>query len=85
VETLLSLLVGFLSGVLYNEHIYRQSIKFPKSNPFHSFLIRLFLLGAVAAYVAKMGGVEALLAFLGGNLAGRFLHTLLRAFVIVRY
>ena len=43
------------------------------------------MLGAVALLIAKMWGAEALLTFLVGNLIGRFLHTFLRAFVIVRY
>ena len=84
-DLLLSFLCGFLSGILYNEHIYRQSLRFPKSRPFHSFLIRFSLLGILALLIAEVWGAEALLPFLVGNLVGRFLHTFLRAFLIVRY
>ena len=80
-----SLLLGFFSGILYNEHIYRQSVRFPRSRPFLSFLVRFSLLGAVALLVAFLWKSEGLLLFLAGNLAGRLLHTFLRAFVIVRY
>ena len=84
-DLLLPLLLGFLSGLLYNEHIYRQSLKFPRSRPYLSFFVRFSILGTVALAVALIWDAEGLLFFLGGNLAGRFLHTFLRAFVIVRY
>ncbi len=84
-ELALSFLLGFISGVLYNEHIYRQSMRFPRSRPFLSFLVRFSLLSVVAFLVAHLWKAEGLLLFLVGNLAGRFLHTFLRAFLIVRY
>ena len=83
-ELILSFLCGLLSGVFYNEHIYRHSLRFPESKPFQSFLLRFSLLGVLAILVAQAGGTEALLSFAGGNLIGRFIHTFLRAFVIVR-
>jgi len=84
VEILLLFLFGLLSGILYNEHIYRRSLLFPRSNPLTSFLLRFSLLGVALFLVAKVGGAEALLSFVGGNLVGRFVHTFLRAFLTVR-
>ncbi len=84
-DVLISLLLGFGSGLLYNEHIYRQSLSFPKRNPFLSFWVRLFLLGCVSLGVALQFSEKGLLAFLSANLLARLIHTLLRGFVIVRY
>lgn len=84
-EILFSLLLGFLSGLLYNEHIYRQARTFPKRRFLLSFWIRFLPLGILALLVAKLWGSEALLGFILSNLIARFLHTLLRGFVVVRY
>ena len=74
-----------ITGLLYNEHIYRQSVRFPKSKPISGFWIRLILTGIVALLIAETLGAKHLLVFLGGNLLARLLHTLFRGFLIVRY
>jgi len=84
-EFLLSLLLGFISGLLYNEHIYRQARGFPKRKLLLSFWIRFLPLGILAFLIAKFWGGEALLGFILANLVARFLHTFLRGFVVVRY
>ncbi len=84
-EALISLLLGFFSGLLYNEHIYRQAIRFPRKSPLLSFWVRLSLLGAITLAVALHFSPTALILFLTANLLARLVHTLLRGFVIVRY
>jgi len=84
-ELLLSLLLGFVSGLLYNEHIYRQARIFPKRKLFLSFWIRFLPLGLLALLIAKFWGGKALLVFILANLVARFLHTIFRGFVVVRY
>jgi hypothetical protein len=84
-EIVLSALIGALLGLIYNEQLYRQSLRYPKSSPMVSFWLRLLFTGFVAVAVARWFGGEGLLAFLGGNLLARAVHTLLRAFPIVRY
>jgi len=84
-EALISLLLGFVSGLLYNEHIYRQAVRFPRRSPFLSFWFRLSLLGGITLAVALHFSATGLILFLTANLLARLLHTLLRGFVIVRY
>ncbi|HIQ31568.1 MAG TPA: hypothetical protein EYH49_05355 [Aquifex aeolicus] len=80
-ELSLSFLVGLVSGALYSEHLYRQTRKFPRSNPLASFMFRLTLLGVVGVWIAQGWGVEHLLSFFAGNLAGRFMHLFLKILV----
>ncbi|RLJ71366.1 hypothetical protein BCF55_1666 [Hydrogenivirga caldilitoris] len=84
-EFLLSFTAGILTGLLYNEHIYRQATNFPKSNPLKGFWLRLTLTGLVALVIAKSWGAQALLTFVAGNLLARLVHTFLRGFPVVRY
>jgi len=84
-EVILSFLLGSLTGFIYNEHLYRQARRFPKTGFLYSFWMRFLFLFAVAFPVAYFLGADALLAFALGNLILRFLHTFLRAFVFVRY
>ncbi len=81
----ISFLIGFISGILYNEHIYRQSIIFPRRSLFLSFWVRLIILGAFMLPIGVYFETKGLLTFLVANLLARFLHTVLRGFVIVRY
>ncbi len=81
----ISFIAGMITGLLYNEHIYRQSMRFPGSRPASGFCLRLILTGAVALLIADILGAKYLLAFLAGNLLARLLHTLFRGFLIVRY
>ncbi len=81
----LSFFLGFLSGLAYNEHIYRSSRRFPHSRVFTSFLLRFSLLALIILLIARLYGSKALLFFIVGNLVGRGLHTLIRGFVVVRY
>ena len=84
-ESFLPVLAGFLSGILYNEHIYQQAVRFPKRSILFSFWVRFLFLSLVMLIVAKTYEERGLLFFLFSTLVARFLHTLLRAFVAVRY
>ncbi|GEM_PF-1728846 len=84
-EVFISFLVGFISGLLYNEHLYRQTIIFPAKNPFFSFWVRISLLGVVLYLVVVHFSFKGVVVFLIANLVARFIHIILRGFVIVRY
>ena len=84
-ELILSFLLGSVLGLLYNEHIYRQARRFPAGGILYSFWIRFLPLFICAMIVALFYGSYALLSFAIGNLIFRFLHTLFRAFIFVRY
>ncbi len=82
---LISFLLGLVSGALYNEHIYRQSLSFPESRPILGFTLRLGITAVVGIFVAVVFGSNGLLAFAGGNLLGRLIHTAVRGLLVVRY
>ncbi len=84
-ETFTSALLGFLSGLIYNEHIYQQAIRFPKRDLRFSFWVRFPLLALLMTLTGTLFGSEGLLTFLILNLTARFLHTVFRSFVAVRY
>jgi len=63
-DVVFSLLLGFVSGLFYNEHIYRQSINFPRRNPLLSFWIRITLLGLTILVVAAYSSGAAWVAVL---------------------
>ena len=76
----LSLLGGFLSGVLYNEHIYRESRTFPRKGLLYAFKVRLLLLAGIMILVALSFGAGGLLVFTISHLVGRFAHLIWRVF-----
>ena len=84
-ELILSFLLGSVLGLLYNEHIYRQTKRFPARGVLYSFWVRFIALFICALVVALLYGPYALLSFAVGNLIFRFLHTLFRALIFVRY
>ena len=81
----LPVLIGLVTGVLYNEHIYQQSVRFPRRVLILSFWVRFSLLSLVTIGVALAFGGAGLVAFTVSTLAARILHTLFRSFVAVRY
>ncbi|NPA40903.1 MAG: hypothetical protein GXO18_01330 [Aquificae bacterium] len=84
-EFILSFGVGFVSGIIYNEHLYRQSRRFPNSRVFLGSLIRLSFAGAVAVVILMRFGTKGVLAMILGFLVAKFIHVLLRGFLVVRY
>ena len=84
-ELILSFFLGSVLGLLYNEHIYRQVRRFPEGGILYSFWVRFLALFAFALVVALLYGPYSLLSFAFGNLIFRFLHTLFRSFIFVRY
>ncbi len=84
-ELILSFFLGSVLGLLYNEHIYRQARRFPAGGILYSFWIRFLTLSVCALVVSLLYGPYSLLSFAVGNLIFRFLHTLFRAMIFVRY
>ncbi|MDQ7038930.1 MAG: hypothetical protein Q9N26_07020 [Aquificota bacterium] len=83
-EAFTSALLGFLSGLIYNEHIYQQAVRFPRKDLRFSFWVRFLPLALLMTFVGTLFGPEGLLYFLVLNLTARFLHTVFRSFVAVR-
>ncbi|WP_457600292.1 N-ATPase subunit AtpR [Hydrogenivirga sp.] len=81
-ELFISFVVGVVTGLVYNEHLYRQARNFPNSSPMMGFWLRLLFTGVIALILAERFGAKALLLFLAGNLVARFLHTLVRGFAV---
>ncbi len=79
-EYSLSLLGGFVSGALYNEHIYKESRLFPKKRFLYTFKVRFLALAVLMTLVAFWLGAGGLLAFAISHLFGRFAHLILRTF-----
>ena len=84
-DLILSFLWGSIFGLFYNEHIYLQAKNFPSRNILYSFWLRFMVLSLVTLLVAYLYGARGVLVFFLGNLVVRFLHTVLRGFVFVRY
>ena len=82
---ILSFFIGFLSGLLYNEHIYRQSRRSQGSGYTFGFLLRLSFVALLGIIVALRFGSMGVLLFFAGNLVARIIHTLVRGVLIVRY
>jgi hypothetical protein len=85
VEIFLSAVLGILSGLAYNEHIYQQAVRFPRRDPRFSFWVRFLPLSLVMTLVGFAFGESGLLTFLLTTLTARFLHTILRSWRAVRY
>jgi hypothetical protein len=77
-DVMVSLLPGFLSGILYGEHLYLQTRIFPKRKLLLSFWVRFGATSVLFLAVAGVGGSSHLLSFFVGHLVGRFFHALVR-------
>ncbi len=83
-EIFLPLLLGVVSGFLYNEHLYRSSMSFSVERPKIAFLWRFLILAITTLMVALYWGEGALLIFMASHLFVRVAHTLVRGFRVVR-
>ena len=79
-EYSVSLLGGFVSGALYNEHLYKESIAFPRKRFIYTFKVRFLLLAGLMILIALSLGGGGLLLFTVSHLVGRFAHLLWRIF-----
>ncbi len=75
----LIIIVGFLSGLLYVQNIYRSSKR--AKNPFLTFPIRFFLTALIILLIGEKFGVRGLIIFTFSHLSGVLLFTAYRAFV----
>lgn len=75
-ERLAICIIGFLSGFLYNESIYRRVKK--GKNPIVTFPVRFFILSILTFLVVYLYGIKGAVLFVVSHLLGRFLQLFLR-------
>ncbi|WP_164930560.1 hypothetical protein [Aquifex aeolicus] len=69
-------IIGFLSGFLYNESIYRRAKK--GKNPIVTFPVRFFLLSVLVFFIVYFYKAEGAILFTISHLLGRFFQLFFR-------
>jgi len=75
-ERLAICIIGFLSGFLYNESIYRRVKK--GKNPIVTFPVRFVLLGFLLLFIIYFYKLEGAVIFVISHITGRFLQLFYR-------
>ena len=77
--------IGFVAGIFYSEHIYRQARRFPKRHHFFNFFTR-FSAMALFLYLIIKNTEGIYIAFLTVGLTiGIITHALVRGFFLIKY
>jgi len=75
-ENLAISIIGFMSGFLYNESIYKRSKK--GKNPLVTFPVRFTLLGILLFLIVYFYKLEGAVIFTISHITGRFFQLILR-------
>ncbi len=78
-------LIGFVAGIFYGEHIYRQARIFPKRHPFFNFFTRFSAMALFLYLIIKNAEGLYIASLTVGLSVGIITHTLVRGFLLIKY
>ncbi len=85
VSILAYFILGFISGIFYSEHIYRQAKKFPKKHHFFNFFVRFSAMGLFFYLILKNSEAGETISLLVGLTIGIIVHAWVRGFLLIKY